>query len=234
MSNTQDPKLISDDPIHGKSYDHPAFGQIAASRVTGQASLYGSDFEHNAFVEITISRSELHRNLSRDWHHGTERLVSVRLSEAQWATFVSSLNIGSDVPCTLDRVAGKRAPSIPLEAEHKTASREVIERARSMGEKVTQTINAIESELGASISKKRREEILTHLKKLEQDLNHNVEFYVDSFDKHMESTVEKAKIEVGAYVQSTLQRAGLESLGAAPISLLQNPDDGCPEEDGEL
>lgn len=233
MRNIQEPELISDDPIHGKTYHHPAFGQISASRVTGGASLYGSDFEHRAFVEITISRSQLGRSLSRDWHFGKERLVSVRLSEAQWATFVSSLNIGSGVPCTLDRVAGKQAPSIPLRTEQDIASSEVVERARSMGEKVTQTIDAIKGELGAGISKKRCEEILAHLKSLEQDLNSNVEFYVDSFDKHMETTVEKAKIEVGAYVQSTLQRAGMESLGVAPISLLSNPDDGIAKAKGQ-
>ncbi len=66
MKVNEQPVLIEDDPLHGQTFEHPAFGQISASRVTGSASLYGSDFEHHAFVEVRISRSQLKRSLARD------------------------------------------------------------------------------------------------------------------------------------------------------------------------
>lgn len=33
---------------------HPAYGQISASRVSGERVLYGSDFRHRNFVQIRI------------------------------------------------------------------------------------------------------------------------------------------------------------------------------------
>ena len=92
---------------------HPAFAQITASRVSGHSILYGSDFDHNHYVTISISRSELCRNLSNDWYHSREELIEVALSEAQWATFVSSMNQGSGVACTLQHFNGKMIPQLP-------------------------------------------------------------------------------------------------------------------------
>ena len=43
----------------GSTFDHPAFGQISASRVTGNPgrTLYGSEFVHRAWINLRISRS---------------------------------------------------------------------------------------------------------------------------------------------------------------------------------
>lgn len=92
---------------------HPAYGQIGASRTYGGGrALYGSDFRHNSSVTIRISESEVTRDLSRDWPHATREIVEVTLSEAQWATFVSSLNMGEGTQCTLAHVMGERKPPI--------------------------------------------------------------------------------------------------------------------------
>ena len=92
---------------------HPAFAQIAASRVSGHTALYDSDFRHNAYMTIKIRTSELHRNLHHDWHFDREEIIEVALSEVQWATFVSAPNMGSGVPCTLQRLNGKQIPQLP-------------------------------------------------------------------------------------------------------------------------
>lgn len=231
----QEPKQTQHDDLHGDVYSHPAFGQIGASRVTGQTTLYGSDFEHHAYVIVRIWKSDLHRNLSRDWHMAGKELIEVAMSEAQWASFVSSMNVGHGVPCTIERIAGEGAtPPIPHRQERDVVSQEVVEHAREMAVKVTKAIAAIEGEVGASMSNKRREAILGHLRSLEQDLRSNVAFHVDSFEKHIENTVEKAKIEVGAYVQATIQRAGLEALGATPpIQLLTGETESVLDHDCE-
>src|SRR3954470_19367469 len=98
---------------------HPAYGQIAASRVTsgGGATLYGSDFKHSNFITIRVHASEQHRSLSHDWHYARDMLCEVALSEAQWATFVSSLNAGMGVPCTLSYVAPDGIGPVP-EIDH--------------------------------------------------------------------------------------------------------------------
>lgn len=57
----------------------------------------------------------------------------------------------------------------------------------------------------------------------------NVPFRLQSFDEHMENTVEKAKTEVNAYAMNAVRAAGLEALGAKPepaLSFLEGADRG--------
>ncbi|KKL96942.1 hypothetical protein LCGC14_1839510, partial [marine sediment metagenome] len=100
-NESQEPtiEVTKDDPINDTVERHPAYAQIGAMRVSGShgAYLYGSDFRHQHYIMIQIHDSVLHRSLSGDRAHSGKRLIEVALSEAQWATFVSSLNQGSGV-----------------------------------------------------------------------------------------------------------------------------------------
>lgn len=93
---------------------HPAFAQISASRVSGGTYLYGSDFQHHNYVTISIKLSESHqrKGSGRDWAFGREEILEVALSEAQWATFVSTMNVGDGVQCTLSRKNGSFVPGL--------------------------------------------------------------------------------------------------------------------------
>jgi hypothetical protein len=114
MKNIENPVTVeTTGPQAGTRTTHPCFAQIRASRVNGLTNLYDSDFQHNHFVSISIYRSELDRHLNRDWHHSRDELIEVNLSEAQWATFVSSMNVGCGVPCTLSYLHGKFVPQLP-------------------------------------------------------------------------------------------------------------------------
>ena len=200
---------------------HPAFGQIGASRVSGGTTLYGSDFVHHNFVSITIDRSELHRDLSRDWHHGKEGLIEVHLSEAQWATFVSSMNVGNGVPCTLNRVAGESMPTIPIRKTENIVREELDATLKGITNELQQAIDAINGELGASVSNKKREAILEHLLMAQRKVSDSLPFAARSFSEHIETTVEKAKVEVNAYMTNVIQRTGLAALqeGTGPLQL---------------
>ncbi|GAF93233.1 unnamed protein product, partial [marine sediment metagenome] len=224
--------LVNSDPVHGDTYSHPAYGQITASRVTGQANLYGSDFEHRAFVVLRIGHSELHRNLSTDWHFGHRDIVELAMSEAQWATFVSSLNMGDGTPCTLQFVKGEgHLPRIPHRTERDVVGQEVEEFADQLADKVEAARLVVEG-LTKNLSKKKQSEIIGHLESLEQDLRDNVPFHVKQFGEHIETTVEKAKIEIGAYTQMAIQRAGLKALTGdeePPIRMITDGDDTYEE-----
>lgn len=80
---------------------HPAYGMILAARVQGGARLAGSDFKHQSYIAIEVRHAHLSRSLSNDRWHGDKHIIRLSLSEAQWATFVSSMNVGFGVPCTL-------------------------------------------------------------------------------------------------------------------------------------
>jgi hypothetical protein len=191
---------------------HPAFAQIGASRVSGGARLYGSDFEHQNYVRVRIAASEMHRSLSNDWPYARRDYIEVDLSEAQWATFVSSMNVGSGVQCTLRYKDGEAIPGIapPTEDPHKkyeVEAREKLTRALSQLDQLTVDIAALK------ISEKQKAALKGRVDSAHQHLVSNIPFVLKQFAEHMETTVEKAKIEVNAYVTSAVMRAGIKALG---------------------
>jgi hypothetical protein len=198
---------------------HPAFAMIGAHRssvgggVDSGVYLYGSDFKHQAVVTIRIHESEMHREVSRDWPFARGTIAEVTLSEAQWATFVSSLNCGDGVPCTLNFAADRGG--VPGIAPHKPR----IEQASG---EITETLNdavaILDDVLSELKAKGRANDLKTRLAKARQEIVDNLPFVAKSFDRHMEGTVEKAKSEVHGYMTGVLARAGLAHL-AAPESL---------------
>lgn len=209
---------------HGdRTFDHPAFGQIMLSRIHGVSTLYGSDFRHHQCVRITIKRSQLRRGLSRDWHFSRNEIVSVDLSDAQWATFVSSFGVGEGVPCTIDSVGGKSVPEFPL----RDSGQEYKAEADA---KLAESVKALEDAIEAvkvntvGLTKAKAAALLEPLQKAHRELAANVPFVAKQFAEHMETRVEKAKVEVNAYMTDTLMRAGLAHLQDDAPLLLDNDE----------
>lgn len=195
---------------HGTKASHPAYAQIVAHRQHGgDRVLYGSDFVHHSMVSIQIKRSELVRDLSHDWHHGGDELIEVLLSEAQWATFVSSMNMGDGVPCTLTRLQGERMPGLELEQRTEQFSREVDEHVQEAIAEIDEVLAKLPQK-GEAASK---------LRLARMQLVSNLPFIAKSFGEHMERTVEKAKVEIHGYMNSQIRAAGLEHMGAKPLEL---------------
>lgn len=191
-------------------FDHPAYAQIGASRVTGHTALYDSDFHHQHYVTISIRRSALHRGLSRNWHMGGDELIEVSLSESQWATFVSSMNVGFGVPCTLSRHGGELIDRLPPPKNPAHLFKE--ELKKTMAE-IQEDMVKVAEELDGAMSKTKVDALKKRLGLMASRLTGSTGFVADQFDEHMEDTVEKAKIEIGAHAMAMIQRAGLEALG---------------------
>lgn len=217
MSNTEEP-VTRHDPggIHGDDTvtTHPAFAQIGASRVQGSTALYDSDFNHNHYMTITIRRSELHRGLNYDRHYGREELISVALSESQWATFVSAPNQGFGVPCTLEHVGCERVPGLPRPKSR--ADQFGAEIRKDLEDAVRLADKALAELAATGLSKTKQETVAASLRALRMNLSSNLPFVAAQFDRHMEDTVEKAKQEVHGYITNAVMRAGLESLSQNP------------------
>ena len=210
---------------------HPAYAQIGANRVSGGAYLYGSDFKHQHYITIQIHDSELHRQLSGDRAHSKRRLIEIAMSEAQWATFVSSLNQGGGVQCTLEFTP--EAGIVPPITQPKDRK---LQFSREMGERFDMVVQALKDLAAlidaAPLSGKKKKELQDELRVAEMNLAPNMAFVAERFSEHMESTIEKAKSEVNAYAQHTLgglaQMALRGGEGSEPL-LLEAPE----EEDGE-
>lgn len=215
----------SEGHLDGKKYSHPAFGLVSASRVSGNRTLFGTDFIHRNFVVIRVRPAELQRSLAHDWVGPSgQPFVEVALSEAQWATLVSSLNVGQGVPCTLEYVNGEEMPGIPHRETSAVHKAEFKERVKEITELVAKTRRQIDAELG--LPKKKKDTILAHLVRLEQDLSQNMPWYTKVLEEQMHNTVESAKVEVSAYINAMITRTGLSALtdGAAPPLSLSSGD----------
>ncbi len=206
----------ADSHISDSVETHPAYAQISASRVSSSgkgAFLYGSDFGHNHYMTISISRSELHRGLSRDWAHPREEYIEVQLSESQWATFVSTPNSGTGAQCTLNHLMGNAIPQIPETPKR----REQFEN--ELGKHFDVALGALkelrEKIADLRISEKAKADLRGDISHAEMNISGNLGFVASQFDEHMEETTEKAKMEVAAYAQNVLQRAGIAALTEA-------------------
>lgn len=204
---------------------HPAFGQISVSRVTGGAYLYGSDFQHQHYMTITIRRSELHRNLSRDWEFGREELISVALSEAQWASFVSSPNVGSGVCCTIEHIDGQSVPMLPRpEATHKQFQEEINAHMQNIQSQLRDLALSIDG----PINKTKASELKKQMDLIAGRLTKSTGFVAKQFDEHVEHTVERAKMEINAYATNMVMRTGIEALSKERPAITYN-DGGEPQ-----
>lgn len=224
-SEPQEPTIEVGDGLEDTVERHPAYAQIGAHRVSGGAYLYGSDFRHQHYITIQIHESTLHRQLSGDRAHPHRRLIEVALSEAQWATFVSSLNQGSGVQCTLKFTpeAGLVSPIIQTKDRKLQFSQEMTERFDLAVHALKDLATLIDE---SPLSGKKKEALKRQLQVAERNLAPNMEFVAERFDEHMERTVEKAKSEVNAYAQHALgglaQMALRGGAGSEPL-LLEAP-----------
>ena len=208
---------------------HPAYAMIGASRVSANPGnfLAGSDFRHGHYVIIRISEGEIVRDGALDHAFGdTRRYIEVALSEAQWATFVSTLNMGCGTPCTLQWRDGVAIPEIDRSDDAKRTDRFKDELADRLG-LVETALTTLEQQIKKSpLSEVKRKELISTLTTARNNLTPNLGWVAKIFGEHVEETIEKAKIEVTAYMSSVLARAGLKSLGAeAPISMLDGRKD---------
>jgi hypothetical protein len=198
---------------------HPAFAQVVASRVSGTTALYGSDFLHHNYMTISVRRSSLKRDLSQDWHYADRELIEIKLSEAQWATFVSAPNVGQGVPCTLNYIDQVKVPDLP---DPMSRSDQFIKEA---GVKLKTALDALEKvtkSIDSQLLPKGKAKVLhAAVEMAKRELRSNLPFVATQFSEHVENTVEAAKQEIHGYMTNVVQRAGLEAItnGHLPLQI---------------
>ena len=192
---------------------HPAFGMIGASRGSTSrpgATLFDSDIQHAHTVTIRLATGSRKRDLNHDWIHRKEEFVEVEMSEAQWASFVSSMNSGTGVPCTIRR--RERDWDIPgLPYEPRLA--ESMEEVRAAGDKALAEIRAA---FEVAQEKPTKANMRT-LQAMIENATPNMEFAARSLSEHAENVVQKSRADLEAMVSAKAQQLGLTAadLGGA-------------------
>lgn len=201
---------------------HPAFGMIGASRVQTSppgAVLFDSDIRHQHTVVVRIQTAARKRSLHRDWHGAQRRLVEVEMSEAQWASFVSSMNVGDGVPCTVRGREGSggysETPGVPYEPRLRETMDEVRNAAVEAQQKVLAAYEAYEAH--------KTKDNLRTLKATIDNLPSNLRFAASSLSEHAENVVQRARADIEAMVLTKAQQLGIEP-GDLGVALLPEGD----------
>lgn len=199
---------------HGHEH-HPGWATIGASRisVTSGVNLFDSDVLHRNTVRIVIRGAIRRRELHHDWIHGNKDIIEVELSESQWASFVSAMNSGSGVPCSLRRHAGVEIPDFPHEPRLAESIAETHDAAEHAFADIKKAMTAYEK---AETAKEKRDTMRT-LKATIDNAVPNVDFAGKQLVEHAEDVVNKVKADVEAFVIAKAQQLGIE--GADVLAL---------------
>jgi hypothetical protein len=210
---------------------HPAFGMISAGRMssTPGAVLFQSDIRHGNTVRITISRATRKRDLNHDWVHPGQELIEVEMSEAQWASFVSSMNT-TGVPCTLRRTEEEVfVPGLEYAPRLAESMREVKQAAAKAFGAIREARDAYEQALAEKAPAKERNEKLRALHYAIENSGPNLTFAAKTLVEHTENTVQKARADIEAMVMQEATRLGLEpGLAKGLLELPAMPEDDAP------
>ena len=205
---TKPTEIISDSGPHDGEITriHPAYAMIGANRVSGgHTALFGSPIKHNSTVRIAIAKAKDHYHLHRSWYHAeTMPLVEVELSEAQWASFVSTMNIGSGVPCTL-LVSRDGSAVLPPEIDDTSfMEKQAADIKKTLADKMTDIFKVTAefkamAEIGTP-TKTKLKEMASRLDHIIAGMPNHAEFMAESLTDHVDNLVTVAKAEVSAYI----------------------------------
>ena len=187
--------------------NHPAFGLIGAYRQSGGApNLFGSPIAHAAgCVKIEIMTAHESNDRYSIRQVDDKKIVSVTLSEAQWAAFVSTMNVGCGVPCTINlRQVGplEKMPEIDVETESERQKAMIQERVRKDMAKLREAyedLNALVKAKGTP-TKAQLNEVLTKLLQAVGHAPSNYEFAGKLVEEHFDRVSTATKAELSAYV----------------------------------
>lgn len=194
--------------------EHPAWGLIGASRVSSSpgATLFDSDIRHGHFVMVRLRRASRGRDLGHDRKYGEEGIMEIAMSEAQWASFVSTMNVGDGVPCTINRVGREDMPEVPYEPR----LAESMDEVRNAGEKVLEVIRGAMETYSEHHTK-------ANLKRLESAIANapnNMTYAAEVLSEHAENVVQRARADIEAIVVSKAEQLGIEPGEITDVRLL--------------
>lgn len=206
----------------GTKTSHPSYGTLAFHRRTGGPTpLFGSSIEHRDTIAMTLYHADVNRGLHEDRFYGDKAIAEVEMSYSQFAEAITSMNMGSGVPVTIrwTEKDGKIPPCDFISKREQFAD-EFKEKRKKATEESQQIINDVAElfEQKKNLTKADRQEILSKLSKLNQDIGCNMDFIADQFNEQMDKTVMEAKGEIESFCQNKVN-------SIANAALVEHKDD---------
>jgi len=218
-----DRKKIYDDE---KEFSHESYGMVGFSRVQGSTGrIFGSSLpDQSTFIRLRVTRGTRRHHLGRDWYHGDHKtMVELDLSAAQFAELLTSMNMGSGIPCTLRFAEGRQMEKCP---EEKLEAQQVRDDFKEKVAQVAQNMNDSRKKIDSilakpNITKADRKEVESLLELIVQDVRSNMPFWLDQFQEATGKIITSAKAEIDSFMTHAVMTAGYKALGeaVAPITV---------------
>ena len=141
------------------------------------------------------------------------------MSTTQFAEAITSLNQVSGTPVSIVAINGKDIEQPIFENKRLQFDAEFNAQMKKVVSESNQYFNVIATILAKpSIGKKDKEEILSQLRLIRQELASNVPFIKSQFTEQMDRTVLEAKNEVEGFLESKVRSLGLEAAQAKALT----------------
>lgn len=197
-------------------FKHDSYGLISFSRCQGNPGrLFGSSLtNHGTFIRLVICEGERICDLSHDRFHAGKRLIEVDLSASQFAELITTMNVGSGIPCTI-RAYNDKVINIPH--DEPTEAEKVQLGFEDNIEDLKKDMRIYQLEINSyldkpTISKSDRKEIKRIIENLFVKIHSNLPFVLTSFREATERVVAQAKAEVDSFITHNILAEGLRSV----------------------
>lgn len=198
-------------------YSHESFGQISFSRIQSNPpeKFYGSELDQSYYIQMTIQKSEVNRTLSQDWYFAREiPLAQVRMSSGQFAELITSMNMGSGIPCTIEMINQVPMAKLPEQESRKEfVHRKFEDRMKDFADTIREKQKAAKELVKKkTLSKDDIHALTHHLEWLTMEVEKNIPFFAKCFQETMDEVVFEAKTEVENAIQHKISVLGLTEL----------------------
>lgn len=198
-----------------ETLSHESFGQIRFARVNGgNTTFYGSELPQDHYIVMELYQSEIHRDLTQDRYHNKGQVISLRMTSGQFSEMITSLNIGSGVPCTIERIQGKHIEKLPQQESRKEfMHRNFEDRMKEFAVRLKEKQKAAKDLVAKkSLTKEEQRDLNFHLEWLTREIESNIPFFAKCFQETMDNVVFEAKLEIENAIQHKINVLGLEVL----------------------
>lgn len=194
---------------------HPAYGSISVTSPahTPATKLFGSDLSHNHTISISIRSAEMERRYGSEWIYSNKQIMHIELSHAQFAHMMSSVG-GTETPCTLRYVNNETLPLISENTTNESAIKQDFEKTiKTSIEGLDKNIQHVTELLyKGRVNKSDLTAILQILKTTKQNISDNLPFFVNQFDRHIESQKDEAIAQIESSIALNLKQIGIDSV----------------------
>jgi hypothetical protein len=124
------------------------------------------------------------------------------------------MNYGSGVPCTIERIEGRKIADLPMQESRKEfVHRKFEDRMKMFGDTIRERQNkAKELVKKKTLSKDDMHQLQMHIEWLTGEVERNIPYFAKCFQETMDEVVFEAKTEVENAIQHKINVLGISAL----------------------